>query len=59
MTLTMYDTFYSNLKARATNFMYGWSALLAWADLIHRRTEPDGDKLIETSPVWRLEDYYG
>ncbi len=57
MTLTIYDVFYGNLKSRATNFMYGWSALLAWAHLIHSRTEPDGDKPIETLPYWRLEDY--
>ncbi len=42
MTLTDYDVFYSKLKMRASNFMSGFSVVLAWADLIARRTALDG-----------------
>ena len=54
-----YEIYYDKLKIRATNFMFHWALLLAWADLIHRRTGPDGNKAMEAAPVWRLEDYYG
>jgi len=37
-----YSVFYADLKIRASNFMHGMSIVLAWADLISRRTALDG-----------------
>lgn len=37
-----YEVYYEKLKIRATNFMFHWALLLAWADLIGRRTAMDG-----------------
>jgi len=62
MNLEGYEVYYTKLKMRATNFMMHFAVTLAWADLIHRRTMPDGEKPIETLPEWDStqiqRDYY-
>ena len=57
MNLEGYEVYYGRLKYKATNFMLNFAITLAWAHLIHRRTQPDGEKLREVMPIWRLEDY--
>ncbi len=52
-----YEVYYKNLKARASNFMHNFAITLAWANLIARRTQHDGEKLPETMLKWSLSDY--